>query len=213
MRTTRFAILDRPKLKSGRPGRDILGVRFGRLIVVRYLGRTQNGVNTPLVWMCKCDCGKEKDAMQHHLTCGSVLSCGCLQQEISAAKLKHRILPVGEAFVNSLFSRYRQQAKERRREFTLTKEQFEAEITKPCFYCGAKPVIPVWAQNSTGWKGYSTWNGVVPCNGLDRVDNAVGYIRSNIVAACATCNMAKTDMQVQEFVDWARRLVEWQSRL
>jgi hypothetical protein len=208
VRIARLAILDRPKLKSGRPGRDISGIRFGRLVVVRYLGRTQNGVNTPRVWLCKCDCGNEKDVMQHHLTCGDVVSCGCLQREKSSNKLKHRILPVGKAFMNSLFRRYRQQARERCREFTLTREQFEVEIAKPCSYCGVEPTIPHWALRAIGPKGYPTWNGVPKCNGLDRKDSNKGYAPGNVTACCVTCNIAKHTMTHEEFISWARRVVE-----
>jgi hypothetical protein len=115
--------------------------------------------------------------------------------------------------MNSLFRRYRQQARERGREFTLTKAQFENEIVKPCFYCGVKPTIPIWALRATGSKGYPTWNGVPECNGLDRKDNLKGYVLGNVTACCATCNIAKHTMSSAEFIGWARKVVEHQDRL
>jgi len=58
---------------------DILGLRFGRLIVVsraesRYSGQT--------MWKCLCDCGQFTEVVQYSLRRGKTNSCGCLNKEI-----------------------------------------------------------------------------------------------------------------------------------
>jgi hypothetical protein len=52
---------------------DLLGKRFGRLIVVRWerCGR----------WACECDCGALKVVFGSNLRKGRTLSCGCLRLE------------------------------------------------------------------------------------------------------------------------------------
>ena len=39
-------------------------------------------------------------------------------------------------------------------------------------------------------------------NGMDRVDNAKGYVLGNVVPCCHTCNFAKRGMATNEFVAW-----------
>ncbi len=43
-------------------------------------------------------------------------------------------------------------------------------------------------------------------NGLDRIDNKVGYIESNVVTCCRWCNFAKGDMSFEEFASHIERL-------
>lgn len=67
--------------------RDLTGQRFGRL-VVKQRGYKENYHNA--VWECVCDCGKSTVVAGNHLTCGHVLSCGCLGKEhATAAKVTH----------------------------------------------------------------------------------------------------------------------------
>lgn len=54
--------------------RDLTGLRFGRLMVIRR----QGSANGQAMWWCKCDCGKECLRYGSGLNRGSVNSCGCL---------------------------------------------------------------------------------------------------------------------------------------
>jgi hypothetical protein len=56
------------------------------------------------------------------------------------------------------------------------------------------------------------YNGRFIASGIDRVDNSKGYIPGNCVACCGTCNLAKRELTVDEFLTWAHRLVEFQMR-
>ncbi len=58
---------------------DLTGQRFGRLVVVRYAGRSRGKKN---LWLCKCDCGNEKVVAVDKLHSGNTKSCGCLQREV-----------------------------------------------------------------------------------------------------------------------------------
>ena len=62
-------------------------------------------------------------------------------------------------------------------------------IYKPCFYCDKSGV------NFNSRVG-------VPYNGLDRVDNDIGYIFSNVVTCCIKCNTAKLDYAQKDFIEW-----------
>lgn len=43
-------------------------------------------------------------------------------------------------------------------------------------------------------------------NGIDRVDNSLGYILSNVVSCCKICNYMKKDLSEQEFQDQCERV-------
>ena len=55
---------------------DMHGQRFGRLTVIRHVGRGQ--------WECRCDCGEVCIKPGGRLRCGGVRSCGCLGLEVQA---------------------------------------------------------------------------------------------------------------------------------
>lgn len=56
---------------------DVLGRRFGRLLVV---GPTSSKGGR-LRWLCSCDCGERAFVTAHCLVTGMTRSCGCLHRE------------------------------------------------------------------------------------------------------------------------------------
>jgi hypothetical protein len=70
-----------PKGKDSPNFIDITGMRFGRWMVVSFAGMGGRGRTT---WLCKCDCGTEKNVISTSLRQGRSQSCGCLLREISA---------------------------------------------------------------------------------------------------------------------------------
>jgi len=57
---------------------NITGNRYGRWTVLSYIGKNKKRH----VWLCRCDCGKEKVIYSGHLKNGATKSCGCLHKEI-----------------------------------------------------------------------------------------------------------------------------------
>lgn len=76
----------------GAPRLNLTGQRFGRLTVVAFdkvafdKERTRNGSTT--WWKCLCDCGNTKLIRGYTLRRGQSRSCGCLQAELSSARLR-----------------------------------------------------------------------------------------------------------------------------
>ena len=57
---------------------DLKGQRFGKLVVIKDVGR-KNGM---VLWECLCDCGKHTNVVSNHLTRGHTKSCGCMTAKI-----------------------------------------------------------------------------------------------------------------------------------
>lgn len=58
---------------------DLVGQRFGRLIVIRKMDRDKW---RNYLWLCECDCGRKKIIYGYNLRTGRTKSCGCLQKEM-----------------------------------------------------------------------------------------------------------------------------------
>ncbi|MCL2321445.1 MAG: hypothetical protein FWC47_04975 [Oscillospiraceae bacterium] len=77
--------------------KDLLGQRFGRLVVIR--ATDQHAKNRNLIWECRCDCGNVTLVPSGGLTSGQRKSCGCIKREkITQATIKKRYDLTGQRF-------------------------------------------------------------------------------------------------------------------
>lgn len=66
---------------------DHTGERFGRLLVLKYLGSRLQGVTQTrkrAYYLCKCDCGNVVEKRGEALI-GGTISCGCYHNEVTAS--------------------------------------------------------------------------------------------------------------------------------
>lgn len=169
---------------------ELIGQRFGKLVVV---SRSKNVSKRGSRYLCQCDCGKQT------IINGSGLlrkykwqSCGCTIHENSGQfKLRY----TSNIALNSLVSNYRRSAIERGYEFSLTHNDCESLFSQKCFYCSSEP------KQIFKIKTYS-----LTYNGIDRLDNSIGYSKDNTVPCCKICNRAKNSMSLNEFQKWIQAL-------
>jgi hypothetical protein len=176
---------------------DKTGNKYGRLTVVRQVGKNKHG---RVLWECKCSCGNTVIVDSSHLNPSGNKSCGCLRTENIR---KAVCLPKGRAAFNSLYSDYVRDAKKRKLEFAFTKSQFEDLVTSNCHYCGAEPA----REYARSWA-----NGSFFYNGIDRKDNDVGYLLDNCVASCWECNYLKRGIDYEAFLSRIRAIAKHLSR-
>lgn len=74
---------------------------------------------------------------------------------------------------NALMSAYRRSDAKKRLEFDLDKVFMVNSLSAECVYCG---------------------DNYMPNLGLDRIDNSIGHIKSNVVTCCYECNTARSDL-------------------
>lgn len=72
--------------------RDLTGLKFGRLTVLKFHERNKSGSR----WLCRCDCGNTKVIYRSNLTNGHSTSCGCYQKEVVTRHdlSKHRLYSI-----------------------------------------------------------------------------------------------------------------------
>ncbi len=177
--------------------------RIGRGVVLDPEIRVPNGKSYPIRGArLRCDCGNEYEASIVKLIGkhAKTKSCGCLLAEYRASSTKKgRRLPDGIAARNAVLDNYKAGAQHRGYAWGLTDDEFDRLTSSACFYCGCPPG-KVYHP-----KGYS---GAFIYNGIDRVDNGLGYIPENVLPACQTCNFAKGRMPFDDFMAWIARLTE-----
>jgi hypothetical protein len=64
---------------TNRRTKDLAGQRFGRLLVLGFIGRNKHG---QAMWLCKCDCGEHFATLGASLLRGRTQSCSCLSRDI-----------------------------------------------------------------------------------------------------------------------------------
>lgn len=73
--------------RKAKPRKDLTGQRFGRLVVLGLADvPDRKGF---IFWRVRCDCGTEKVIMQNNIIYGQTRSCGCLANEVRAARAEH----------------------------------------------------------------------------------------------------------------------------
>lgn len=184
------------KTKSGRNNYENLKGKVVRDIIV--LEKTEKHSNGYVVWRSKCLlCGETKDVPSYYFMREHV-SCECEEwQNKYGGLIGRKPLPDYQSHVNIAYNHYMKSAKERNLEFRLTKAEFRELVEQNCFYCGAEPQVRYTSKNL---HGEYAWNGI------DRVDNAIGYLKDNCVPCCSMCNFAKSTHTKEEFLNWIERV-------
>lgn len=59
--------------------RDLTGMRFGGLTVVKYVGKRGLSGSSRRMWQCLCDCGNYCEVSLSDLVTGNTQTCGCQQ--------------------------------------------------------------------------------------------------------------------------------------
>ena len=67
---------------------DLKGVRFAHLVVTERSGADKHG---HVMWLCQCDCGKQKVVKGHKLLSGDYKSCGCMHHKYGHGQSDSRL--------------------------------------------------------------------------------------------------------------------------
>jgi len=168
--------------------KDLIGEKFGRWIVLSFDHHhwDSKGRDQGIWWKCRCECGTEKAVRGSSLKNKTSQSCGCLLKDVQRKRLQ---LPKGIAAFNALYSKYKKRASERGLLFRLDKEQFRILTQQSCFYCGDTPNQIIKVKTSH-----------FRYNGIDRIDNSIGYLEENVVPCCGLCNRMKMKFHRNDFI-------------
>lgn len=181
-----YETLDNANIPRKRRNQNLIGLRFGRLVVIGKNGKTKSR-NTK--WECQCDCGNIKHTIGTRLNNGTVRSCGCLQKEWASQKFTTHALTKTTKY--SMYCDAKKRAKKLNLPFNLNLE----DIIIP-EYC---PIFSdIKLEANIGQPKYNSPS-------LDRLVPLLGYIRGNVKVISMKANMLKTNASFEEL----RQIADW----
>ena len=173
-----------PKMPN--PLKFEIGEKYGKLTIIDYPYSKREGRSRPTRMIdCLCECGTYHTVQVSKIKSGLTKSCGCLSVETLINRVS---LPDGMGFQNNLFSTYLKSAKDRGLEFEIDRFDFFNLVFQNCSYCNNQPNQAI--------KRYPDHK----YNGLDRVDNGIGYTLGNVIPCCGICNRMKSSMSRDDFI-------------
>ena len=179
---------------------NIAGKRFGKLQVIKRID--ERGNKGQIKWECICDCGRGHIVTGESLRSGKSKSCGC-NRLTPPNKEKDRVIAVWKQLYKSTIEK---RCKKWGIISDISLNDFITMSQSPCVYCGMLKSNFATDRNSSGKKTSDT---IIKYNGLDRVDSAGGYTKINTVPCCKHCNTAKNTMSKTEFMDFIKRVYEY----
>jgi len=176
---------------------DLTGKRFGRLLVLNQTEPKRYKTGNHSRWLCLCDCGNTPTIFGNSLRRADTKSCGCLKIETNQRN-------PGQSGLSDVYSNYKKNARIRNLEFSITKLEFSEISKKNCYYCGGQPSNTNIVHYDRPKQSQDHEKYIY--NGLDRIDNNLGYILSNIVPCCKKCNFMKWNLNSDEFITHIRKI-------
>jgi hypothetical protein len=171
------------------------GDKIGKLIVVEPTNRSIKHSGT--LWKAICACGNETTITANQFNFNKKLSCGCLRIEQMGINAKSRLHEtLKNRVVSSLKSNVKRNHGGTVLEWCITDDDAFTLSQHCCYYCGSPP------QNTA-----KVTYGEIRYNGIDRINNAIGYVKNNIAPCCWQCNRAKGDMHFAEFIAWIKQVM------
>lgn len=116
---------------------------------------------------------------------------------------QHRKAKNKEVSIRCLFSKYRNRAKKINAPFSITIDTFASLIFQKCYICGQSPRNKLRQMSGKG-----VAYGVLIYNGVDRIDNSLGYIDGNVMPCCAKCNSMKSKMSHDDFKKHIKKIAK-----
>lgn len=99
-------------------------------------------------------------------------------------------------------SNYKTRAKKRGLEFELTFEQFLKITAQKCHYCGEPPAQKHIVNRK--------WQTAFIYNGIDRINNSMGYTNLNCVPCCKICNTMKGTLDYDTFKKQVKKISSYE---
>jgi hypothetical protein len=154
---------------------------------------------------CRCVCDREFLVALNGLRSGQSTQCKpcAAKNRVRRPSKRWTKLTQRDAGLRQARFTYERTARDRGLAIDLSADDFEALLAGNCAYCGTAPANH-WAIIKTAGRPYPGEQFVY--SGIDRVDNAVGYVAGNCVSCCADCNRAKRKMGLAQFVAYIMRV-------
>lgn len=144
------------------------GERFGRLTIIKEVGTI---IRKPRLYerrfLCRCDCGNEKEVSLYSLTRGYTRSCGCLASDKLGKSPGKETEESPRIRLHTIWK--------------CMKDRCSPNNTQYCnsYHDRGIVVCAEWGKDFNAFYNWSISNGYSPLLSIDRIDNNKGYEPNN----------------------------------
>jgi D-beta-D-heptose 7-phosphate kinase/D-beta-D-heptose 1-phosphate adenosyltransferase len=182
---------------------NLLGHRFGRLIVIEDAGY----INNRKLWKCECDCGRFVKVKAKYLLNSDTRSCGCLKKDGKLNPNANYVGDIGLEYWNLIITG----AKKRKIKFDITREYAWELFLKQNRLCNLSG-LPLVFQKINNHRSSPNRGRTTRTASLDRIDSSKGYIEGNVQWVHKKVNLAKHILSNDEFIELCISIADEQSR-
>jgi len=172
---------------------NLIGQRFGRLIVIRRGSNHTKNVR----WICQCTCGKQVEVMAFTLKNSKSQSCGCAKSVVLENPRYTGHGPISGSFWRTI----QKNAMRRGIRFEITIQEalnlFYLQ-NRQCALSGVDLHFSPNARSRVRWQTAS----------LDRIDSNLGYCWGNIQWIHKDLQQMKMEWTQTEFITWCQRIAD-----
>lgn len=173
-----------------------VGQNVGNFTISHY----ENGEG---LYTLTCSCGKTSTGGHDHITRkismlmseGYVACQSCMATYITNLRDEREKNDTMYTY-KDVYREYVKKAKSRDISFSISLEDCYNLFSKPCYYCGENPNNCRTRHNGAK----------IMYQGLDRIDNNVGYTKENVVPCCKYCNSFKMDRTTESFLEHVSKI-------
>lgn len=166
---------------------EMIGNRFGKLIVIEQLGKNKNG---HIRYLCQCDCGNTCEVFGTHLRQNKIISCKCTNKLEGVS---------GDMWYKIINSGVKIRTKRKNLDVNITKEyinQLFLQQNGKCKLSGLDITLPKF------------WNDRNYTASLDRIDSNLGYIIGNVQWVHKHINVMKNTFPEKIFIHLCTKVAE-----
>lgn len=160
---------------SNARGKNIQGLKFGRLTVRERFGSRSDG---GWVWLCECECGNVKNIASHDLISGATVSCRCYATERKIKRATIHGLSKTKEYASWLGKKRREMESIYDTNWTVDMEIEIKKFFQKCVVCGISENLAVDHVYPL-----SKGNGLTP---------------GNAIILCQSCNSKKYTKNPEE---------------
>ena len=168
---------------------DLTGQRFG---AVEVLHRVPNNSRNEVMWLCRCNCGKEFVTRARSLRSGETTSCGCLRKEHAISAMRKANTRHGASPHRGYTKLYNTWLRMKGRCNTPTATSYQ--------YYGGRgiKVCPEWELDFSAFRDWALSHGYKEGLSIDRIDVNGDYCPEN----CQWITMAEQQRNKRPSSEW-----------
>lgn len=178
------------KRKTKTPLENLAGQKFNKLTFVSYIRNDKFG---KALWLCRCECGREKVLNASAIKANLTTSCGC-------NKIKSLRKNGYELISWAFFKKLKKSSLSRDYEFDLTLEYLWELYKKQNGKCAITGVEITLFPDHNHTRSQTA--------SPDRIDSLKGYIKGNVQWVHKRINRIKNILTIDELVFWANLIVK-----